>query len=391
MTEETALQWLFNRTRAGDIRSGQRTAALLALLGQPQRHFDTIHVIGTNGKGSTCAMLAAGLEATGKQVGRFTSPHLTDFRERIAVNTKWISSQAVTKFIEWAQQNSEDAAFFDLTLAMALEYFRQQHVEIAVIEAGVGARHDATASIERVQATIITNIDLDHEATIGIGQYSTVLENIAWEKVGGIRNGIPVLTAARGAALTVIQAIAAEKQAPLHILNPQQPLFALPKPPVLRGAHQLENAALAVATLRLLGYTEQAVQAALEATWAGRLETITCQQSQVLLDGAHNPAGAHALAQALRGQHFSLVFAAMSRKRIPDILEPILPLAQELHFVQVSQQGVDPQELQQRYGGTAHPDLESAMKAALQSKNVLVAGSLYLVGAAREWMIHKFP
>ncbi len=383
MTYETALDWLFARTRAGDVRSGLRTTALLEQHGHPEYAFKTIHVIGTNGKGSTCAMLAAGLQASGLKVGRFTSPHLEDYRERIEINGQRIPKDTVLEFIKWAQIHTADAAFFDLTLVMALEYFRQEAVDIAVIEAGVGARHDATSSIVHVQATIITNVDLDHEATIGIGDYPTVLENIAWEKAGGIRFRTPILTAAKGKALDMIRTVAKEKNVSLYVLEKNNPLFTLPHAPLLQGHHQLENAALAVAALRLLGYSENSVEAALSATWAGRLETIQKENCTFVLDGAHNPAGARALADSLKGQQFSLIFAAMSRKRVPEILEPLLALATELHFVSVSPQGVDPIELAKTYGGTAHACLEAALEAIKPKKNVLIAGSLYLVGAAR--------
>jgi dihydrofolate synthase / folylpolyglutamate synthase len=379
----TALEWLFARTRAGDVRSGQRTKTLLAQLGHPEQAFKSIHVIGTNGKGSTCAMLAAGLEQTGLKVGRFTSPHLEDYRERIVVNGKMIAQKQVLEFLLWAQNHAPDAAFFDLTTVLGLQHFAHERVDVAVVEAGVGARHDATASLEHVQATIITNVDFDHEATIGVGHLDSVLENIAYEKAGGVRAGAPVVTAARGAALEVIQMVAQERQAPLYVFAPDDPLFTLPHAPALQGQHQLENAALALATLRLLGHGTDALKAALGATWAGRLETLQVGGSTVVLDGAHNPAGAHALAQSLAGQEFVLLFAAMSRKRVPDILEPLLALASQLHFVAVSPQGVSSSELAAQYGGTAHPSLESALSSVLLHKKVLIAGSLYLVGAAR--------
>jgi dihydrofolate synthase / folylpolyglutamate synthase len=146
---------------------------------------------------------------------------------------------------------------------------------------------------------------------------------------------------------------------------------------------------LAVATLRLLGQTEAATEAALSAAWAGRLETIQKENCTFVLDGAHNPAGAKALAQSLSGQQFSLIFAAMSRKRVPEILEPLLALSTELHFVSVSPQGVDPIELAKTYGGTAHVSLEVALATIKPRKNVLIAGSLYLVGAARACLIQQ--
>jgi dihydrofolate synthase / folylpolyglutamate synthase len=371
------------------VRSGERTKALLGLLGHPERKFPSIHVIGTNGKGSTCAMLAAGLQQSGAQVGRFTSPHLCDYRERIVVNGEMISPDAVLEFVLWAQQHGGDAAFFDLTTALGLWHFARAQVDIAVVEAGVGARHDATACLDNVQVVVITNIDLDHEATIGVGHLPSVLENISFEKAGGIRAGVPVVTAARGAALEVIRGVAQERGAPLHVFSTDNPLFALPHAPVLQGQHQLENAALALATLRLLGHGAEALEAALAAPWAGRLETLYVLGSTIILDGAHNPAGALALEQSLKGQSFVLLFAAMSRKRVPDILEPLLGLAFELHFVQVSPQGVSPLELAAQYGGTAHDNLESALAAVMQHPKVLIAGSLYLVGAARSRLIQQ--
>jgi dihydrofolate synthase / folylpolyglutamate synthase len=389
MNYPQALEWLFARTRAGDVRSGERTKALLGLLGHPEQHSGCIHVIGTNGKGSVCAMLAAGLQQAGLRVGRFTSPHLEDYRERIVVNGEMIAPDTVLEFLEWAKTHASEAAFFDLTTVLALHYFSQQQVDVAVIEAGVGARHDATACLEHVKASVITNVDLDHEATIGVGHLPSVLENIAFEKAGGIRAGVPVVTAARGVALEVIHNVAQERGAPLHVLEPNAPLFALPHAPTLQGQHQLENAALALATLRLLGHGTDALEAALAAPWAGRLETLYRHNSTVILDGAHNPAGAQALAQSLHGQRFALLFAAMSRKRVPDILAPLLGLAHELHFVSVSPQGVDPLELAAQYGGTAHPSLESGLEAVLQHKKVLIAGSLYLVGAARSCLTRE--
>jgi dihydrofolate synthase / folylpolyglutamate synthase len=329
------------------------------------------------------------LQQAGLAVGRFTSPHLQDYRERIVVNSKMISPDAVLEFLLWAQTHTTDAAFFDLTTVLGLQHFAQQQVDVAVVEAGVGARHDATACLENVKAVVITNVDLDHEATIGVGHLPTVLENIAYEKAGGICAGVPVVTAARGVALEVIRSVAQERSAPLFVFHPVDPLFGLPHAPALQGQHQLENAALALATLRLLGHGADTLEAALGATWAGRLETLHIAGSSVVLDGAHNPAGAQALAQSLHGQTFALLFAAMSRKRVSDILEPLLGLASELHFVSVSPQGVAPPELVARYGGTAHPSLESGLAEVLRHKKVLIAGSLYLVGAARSRLVQQ--
>jgi dihydrofolate synthase / folylpolyglutamate synthase len=385
---EVALDWLYARTRAGEGRTTDRARALLARLGHPERAFEALHVIGTNGKGSVCMMLARGLEVAHANVGRFISPHLHDYRERIAVNDVLISEYDVLEFLRWARGGSFDAAFFDLTFLLACEHFKKQGVDIAVIEAGVGGAFDATNALERVRVTIITNIDLDHEATLGVGPRASTLENIAQDKAGAIRAGVPVITGARGAALEVIREVALERGAPLHIRD-SSALFALPTLPAMRGAHQLENAQLVAATLRLLGYDESVVVAALLARHAGRLERLTRGASEVWLDGAHNPAGARALAAALEGQKLTLLFGAMQRKRVSNLLEPLLPLASSLHFVSPGIQGADPEPLANQFGGAAHASLEGALDVVLEHSPVLVAGSLYLVGAARAHLLQR--
>ncbi len=409
-----ALEWLFNRTRAGDARSSERSRELLVQLGRPDLAFPAVHVLGTNGKGSVCAMLAAGLEAAslevaqletaeletdqleavGAKVGRFVSPHLLEFRERISVNGVEIPQESVLEFLKWAIEHAQHAAFFDLSFVMAMQHFQRQGVGMAVVEAGVGGTGDASSALERVKLTVLTNVDLDHEAVIGVGPEDSVLKNIALEKAGAIRAGVPVVTAAKGDALEVVRRVASERNAPLYELNADDlettdPLFHLPHPPRLRGPHQLENARLAVAALRLLGHGESVVEAALNVRWAGRLEVFRREPQQVLLDGAHNPAGACALAQSLQELGFereslSLVFGAMGRKNVVGLLEPLLPFARHVHFVSPGALGADPEELRARFGGTAHRSLQFALNAALEeSQGVLVAGSLYLVGAAR--------
>jgi dihydrofolate synthase / folylpolyglutamate synthase len=384
-----ALEWLFARTRAGDARSAERSRVLLAELGRPDLSFPAIHVLGTNGKGSVCAMLAAGLEASGGVTGRFTSPHLVDFRERIVVNSEMISEAEILEFIQWAQEHASSAAFFDLTFVMGMQYFQRQGVEIAIVEAGVGGSGDASNALERVQLTILTNVDYDHEAVIGVGPEESVLKNIALEKAGAIKPNVPVVTAVTGDALEIVRRVARERTAPLHELSLENALFQLPHAPRLRGTFQLENARLAVAALRLLGHGEHTVEAALNARWAGRLEVLQRGDATIWLDGAHNPAGAAALASSVSSEArehgaFALLFGAMGRKNVPALLEPLLPLSGGLHFVSPGVLGADPAALQKQFGGTAHESLETALHVILETEQrVLIAGSLYLVGAAR--------
>jgi dihydrofolate synthase / folylpolyglutamate synthase len=233
--------------------------------------------------------------------------------------------------------------------------------------------------------TVITNVDFDHVETIGPN-----LRQIALEKAGAIRAGVPVVTAARGEALEVIRGVALERGAELHVLEPEDDLFALPHKPALRGVFQLENAALAVAGLRLLGLEEAEVPAALEASWPGRMEKLELQNRAVILDGAHNPAAARALAASLK-PGFALVFGAMARKDVRGLLEPLRELASEVRFVSPGALGADPQALALEFDGQAFDNLETALRTSLESApergRVLVTGSLYLVAEARKMLI----
>jgi dihydrofolate synthase / folylpolyglutamate synthase len=390
MTYSEALEWLYARTRSGLARGSERSRDLLEQFNNPQRAFRGVHVLGTNGKGSVCAMLEAGLRAAGDRVGRFTSPHLLDFRERITVDGLEIPESEVVRFVQWAQRDRTEAAFFDLSVVMAFTHFARTGVEIAVVEAGVGGARDATMNLENVLLTVITNVDFDHVETIGPN-----LRQIAFEKAGAIRSGVPVVTAARGEALEVIRAVALERGAELYVLEPEglesgNELFALPHKPALRGVFQLENAALAVAGLRLLGLEDQEIEAALEASWPGRMEKLELQNRALILDGAHNPAAARALAASLK-PGFALIFGAMARKDVRGVLEPLRELASEVRFVSPGALGADPHPLALEFDGQAFDDLEQALQSSLESVpergRVLVTGSLYLVAEARKLLI----
>jgi dihydrofolate synthase / folylpolyglutamate synthase len=378
--DENSLNWLFARTRSGAARGTERTRELLEQLGNPQQHFPAIHVIGTNGKGSVCAMLEAGLRSTGIRVGRFTSPHLLEFSERILVNGAQIPASEIESFVRWAQDSQLEAAFFDFVTAMAFKYFADQQVDLAVVEAGVGGLQDATNNLEHVKLTIITNVDFDHIEALG-----GTLERITLEKAGAIRPGIPVVTAARGVPLEIIQNIASERHSPLHIFNLENPLFALPHAPALRGSHQLENAALVAAGLRILEQPEPSINAAMRATWAGRFEIFDFQNREYILDGAHNPAGARALSENLE-PGFALIFGVMARKNVNAVLEPLRLKASSVGFVFLGELGADPFALALEFDGIAFESLEIALKTITAPK-IVIAGSLYLVGRARALLL----
>lgn len=372
--------WLFSRTRAGRARGPHAARALLDALGAPDAAFRSIRVIGTNGKGSTCAMLEAGLLAAGVRTGRFTSPHLHAYEERVRVDGVNLDPARTRDFIGWARRHAPDAAFFDLTLTLACQVFAQDGVEVAVMEAGVGGQSDATHALGHVVAVALTNADLDHTGVLGM-----TVADIARDKAGAARPGVPLLTTATGEALDVARAVAQERGAPLLTPSTHPDLFALPRPPRLEGAHQHANAALAAATLRTLGYGA-GVDAALNARHPARLERLEVGGKTVLLDGAHNPHATRALARAVPHADV-LLFGNLARKDTDATLAPLLAVAPLRVFTASGDLATSPQALAGRHGGEACPDPAAALARALAltppGGTLLVTGSLYLAAGVR--------
>ncbi|WP_156103492.1 glutamate ligase domain-containing protein [Deinococcus sp. YIM 77859] len=373
--------WLYARTRAGRQRGPQGARALLDRLGAPDARFSSIRVVGTNGKGSSCAMLEAGLLACGARVGRFTSPHLQRYEERIRVDGQELDPARTAAFIAWAQAQAPNAAFFDLTLALAAQVFAEDGVQVAVMEAGVGGVSDATQALHNVTAVALTNVALDHVATLG-----PTLRDIALDKARAARPGVPLLTTATGEALEVVRDVAAEVGALLYTPDTHPALFALPHPPRLAGAHQQANAALAAATLRTLGYP-QGVEAALQATYPARLESFEVGGKTVLLDGAHNPHATRALAASVPHADV-LLFGNLARKDTAATLVPLLAAAPVRVFTAPGNLATPPADLAAQYGGEAVSDPAQALARALAltppGGTLLVAGSLYLAGTVRD-------
>ncbi|WP_221089657.1 glutamate ligase domain-containing protein [Deinococcus aquaedulcis] len=378
--------WLFARTRAGRARGPDGARALLSALGHPERAFASIRVVGTNGKGSTCAMLEAGLQAAGVRTGRFTSPHLHTYEERIRVGGTNLDPARTAAFIAWAKAHAPDAAFFDLTLALACQVFAEKGVEVAVMEAGVGGQSDATQALDRVAAVALTNVGLDHTAVLG-----ETVAAIARDKAGAAQPGVPLLTTAQGEALTVIAEVAQTVGAPLLTPHSHPELFALPRPPALAGAHQAQNAALAAATLRTLGYA-RGVAAALNAAHPARLERFEHSGKTVLVDGAHNPHATQALALAVPHADV-LLFGGLARKDTAATLAPLLAVAPTRVFTAPGDLATPPAELAATFGGEAVPDPAQALARALAltppDGTLLVAGSLYLAGTVRAQVVPK--
>jgi dihydrofolate synthase/folylpolyglutamate synthase len=340
-----------------------------------------VRVVGTNGKGTVSHLIAAGLTAAGHRTGLFLSPHVERFEERVSVDGARVTAAEVVGFVararealaRYAPDGDSRPAFFELTLALALDAFARRGTEWAVLEAGVGGATDATtaaAAPGRVRLVVLTNVDLDHVATIGPG-----LADIAREKAGAFAAGVPAVTAACGPSLEVVRAVAAAVGAPLHEVEPLRP----------GESTRSANERLAARALELLGVPEDARAAALAAPpLPGRGERFVARAREVLLDGAHDPAAAARLAQEA-GEGFTLLFGALTRKQGTATLAALEPHAAAVVITEAAPgEGVDhllgP-------GREVVPDPAAALRRALaltpEGGRVVVAGSLYLAGRLR--------
>jgi len=405
MTYAGAIRFLSGLQVFG-ARPGLDTAFKLAsAVGNPQDQLRFIHVAGTNGKGSTCALLEGIYRAAGLRVGLYTSPHLVSFRERIQINRQLIRPEDVVRLLEKIQAAipplppEQHPTFFEVVTVMALLHFAEQRCELILWETGLGGRLDATNIVTPLVA-VITNIGLDHQRWLG-----DTLEAIAAEKAGIIKLGVPAITAAQEpAALGIIEQSARRASAPLKLVTATDvehtdrvaPRLGLP------GAHQRWNAATALAvveTLRpVLPVSDAAIRRGLETVqWPGRLQRVERAPGRhALLDGAHNPAGMATLCAALRqdlpGQRFTLVFGTMSDKDWALMLREVAPLAGRILLpVLRSPRAVPPAALVPACRA-ANSDAETmicastgdALAQTAGDALVLVTGSLYLVGEAIE-------
>ena len=366
-----AAAWLERQTRGGRPRGPERAAELLAALGRQQPATKFVHVVGTNGKGSVAAYLEAAFGGGG---GSFTSPHLVSLRERVRYGGRMVAEGEVVDFVKKVRGLSlhRQPAFFDLMLGLALEAFARHGIDWAALEAGVGGASDATMAVSNVRALVITNVAADHLQTFG------GFAGLARDKAGAIRPGRPVITAASGAALRQISELAHEREAPLYVYDPAEPLFSLPRPPALAGAFQRRNAALAVAALRLLGFGEEAVRRGLAAArLPGRLQRLRVQGVEVYLDGAHNPHAAAALVAEL--PPFHLLFGAHQRKDAAAMLEILGQKA--LSVTLTWPLAAPPAGLRAPYVAAPEAALQEVLaRAGAKKEPVLVTGSFYLLG-----------
>jgi len=397
MTYAEAIQFLYGLRWFGAHFGLENPRKLAALVGNPQEKLRFIHVAGTNGKGSTCAMLESIYRAAGLRVGLFTSPHLVSFRERIQVNRQLIPEADVVRLVgELRAANQEnETTLFEFATVMALKFFAEQKCDLVIWETGLGGRLDAT-NIVTPLACLITNIAFDHEQWLG-----DTLEKIAAEKAGIIKPGVPVVTSVISPeVLVVIEKIARKKNAPLTIIQKSE--IKSQKSESLLGEHQKINSALAAATARVLqkkiSVTEKQIKIGLQnVNWPGRLQLVERPVGQkILLDGAHNVAGAKVLREALEkdfpAKKRTLILGILQDKNWREICEALSPLAEKVFVVPVASQRTGcPIELAEvcRVKNPAvkvfvETSLAEALKKTGDEKFVVITGSLYLIGEALE-------
>lgn len=396
----------------------ERMETLLRGLGKPHKAFKSIHVAGTNGKGSTCAMIESGLRACKVKTGLYTSPHLVSPVERIQVNGRPVAEIEFLSAFSEVHKEAEallaagridmHPTYFETVTAMAFVFFRRVKVEVAVIEVGLGGRLDATNLVTPAMS-VITSIDFDHEAWLG-----SSLEAIAGEKAGIIKQGVPVTIAPQRyeAAETLLIERAAQFRAPAALvrlsrggvidLNAQGSKvmvagrgFACWVDVPFAGEHQADNAATAAVALLNLGYPLQSVRFGIKcAVWPGRLERVA-RDPDVILDGAHNPAGVRSLAAYITrffaDRKVWLIYATMRDKSVDEIGDTLIPEATEVILTQVdSERALRPEAMLELF---SHPRMRTAARLAdalaivrAEAKPedvVFITGSLYLVGEAR--------
>lgn len=449
MSYNDTIHYLYSLQKYGIKFGLDNISRLLSAIDNPHESFASIHVAGTNGKGSTSAIISSVLQTAGYRVGLFTSPHLVSFTERIRINGREITEHEVIDLAEEIKgvvSHLEDFSptFFEVVTAMAFLYFKRQGIDIGVIEVGMGGRLDAT-NIIKPEVSIITNISYDHKEFLG-----NTLGEIALEKAGIIKSGLPVIVSYQEPeVIELIKKKSHEKNAALYIYGKDfssslkkedtigisfdyrsgssliiNDLF-LP----LAGKHQMQNASVAIKAVELIkenGYlsksdfarhklliTHHIIRKGLKnVRWPGRLEFAN-ENPPVLIDGAHNPSAASALSEALKKSFLKkykkiiLVLGIMGDKDIKGVMEPLLPLASEIILTSPSYSRAAPPEKLADIAASLGfsdaltcPNVKDAIEMAIKDSSnselgthhpalIVITGSFYTTGEAKELLGQK--
>ena len=379
-----------NSRRFGNLPGVEVTKRMLATLGNPQEGLAFIHVAGTNGKGSTCAFLTNILTKAGLKCGCFTSPHLIHFEERITVDQKMIPKDAVTRLGNelLSIDFGVTPTMFDYCLVMAVLYFKECGCDVAVMETGLGGRLDSTNALGNPMVAVITRIGYDHMAILG-----NTLTEIASEKAGILKENVPAIFAPQEE-----EALAVLRKHPGTLVSSEDMEKVAFMKPGLMGAYQLENGAAAMLAaqkfLSQIGFDEERADAAIEggihtAIWKGRMEVLS-EEPYLMVDGAHNSNGIHALKTSLMklypDEKFHFVMGVMADKDYEKMIEELLPLA--IDFVTVtpeSSRALQAESLAEKIRSQEIPARSIASVADVLTlprvgEKTIALGSLYFIG-----------
>jgi len=368
---------------------------LLKKLNNPEKKLKCIHVAGTNGKGSVCAMLTSILSNAGYKVGMYTSPHLKKFNERIRIKNKLITDKDIVKYYLRVKKYVTNQTFFEITTAMAFLYFYDKKVDVAVIETGLGGRLDSTNVIIPL-ISIITNVGIEHTEYLG-----NTMEKIAYEKAGIIKKNVPVLTAADGIALATIKKISNKKKSKLIAVDNKKINYKLG----LKGEFQQQNASIAIKTIEILKDNDKIkinkknIENGLKkVSWPGRFQFIA---KNILVDSAHNPNGFKTLIKELKNIDYNKLILVVGFSDDKDIktMSKII-IADKLIITKSSNfKAADPKTIKRHFnknsimlGNQRFPAstpliiknpknaLNYAKKIASKKDLILITGSIFLVG-----------
>ena len=403
---EDSIKYLESLAGFGMRPGLQRITKLLDLIGHPERKYKTIHVTGTNGKGSVCAILSKIIETAGAKVGMFTSPHLTSYCERIKINNVDISESDFAFLVEvmkdginqMLENGDESPTLFETLTAMAFTHFALQRVEYAVIEVGLGGLLDST-NVIIPEVSVITNVAYDHADKCG-GD----LRGIAMHKAGIIKPGVPVVTAATGEALQIIVEAAENADSEIYSIDFENEGSVPPEMFSLQGAYQMKNFLIATIAINFLlderMTPETMTDAMPKIKWPGRFEIFNVKGKQIVIDGAHNGAGAEALRTSLDMKfpdgRRTFLFGVLKDK---DIDKMIYNLFRKEDFVIVtkpdSERAAAPEDVclqirSQSIDAIAVEDTEKAFEMFINADTdlLIASGSLYMIGKFRNWLLN---
>jgi dihydrofolate synthase/folylpolyglutamate synthase len=424
MSHQETLAYLYGLERFGMVFGLENISRLLQVLGDPHHDLRVIHIGGTNGKGSVSAMMASVLQEDGYRIGLYTSPHLVSFTERIQINGTEIAWDEVVRLTDLlrgrveAEGIPQQFTFFDFTTALALHYFAHQEVDVSILEVGLGGRLDST-NVVRPLITVITNVERDHYQILG-----ERIEDIAREKAGIVKQGIPLISgASQPEVINILEDVCSKHEAPMRLKGRDFRGEQLTGRPLdfhgcrwhlkgiqlgITGSFQIENATVAVGALEALGERgygvekESIYRGLATVRWPGRLELVQ-KSPQILLDGAHNHAAARSLRKALQEdfdyRHLYMIMGIMEDKEVSAILSELAPLTNTL----IASSPHNPRamsapqiaEIAQNYCNEVKviadigEGVDYVKKVAQKDDCVVVTGSLFTVGEARNHLLNR--